>query len=124
MAERVRIGTVQNMSLGLMYQNLFLQAGIPVRAEDTGHVYAPGPADLWLEDPSLLDDPDVAKMIDQAFKRPPDQELPLSAMPPVELEQPPSAAWPPFWMAAAILMAFLVPALIAVAVWLAWKAVP
>jgi hypothetical protein len=81
MTNRILVGTAPNQAVGLMYQELLIRAGIPVisvPAQDLGVILNAGPAELYLEDPSLADDPEVMATIravlegDEEGSAPPD----------------------------------------------------
>lgn len=106
-SRRVIIGRVPNADLGRMYEAMFRQAGIPVTsvAAITGISAATiGPAELWLEDESLLEDPELAAFIDDVLNRDhsKDADAGQTTLDPVEPESPPTASWPSFWYVVAL----------------------
>lgn len=124
MSRRVIIGRVQNAGIGKMYESLFREAGIPVTsmAGLTGlEVASVGPVELWLEDDSLLGDPDLAAFIDDVLNRDhsAEAETGLTALPPVEPEIPPSASWPGFWYVVSLVASLaMLPLLAWLCLWL------
>jgi hypothetical protein len=66
MNNRVLVGTAPNQALGLMYQQMLQQAGIPVvsvPAQGLGVILNASPAEIYLEDPALANDPEVMATI-------------------------------------------------------------
>src|SRR5688500_15536724 len=63
LSKRVVIGTAATIEMGRIYEQMFRQAGIPVTAMMSSagvEFYTPGsPAELWLEDDTLLEDVEV-----------------------------------------------------------------
>lgn len=97
------IGTVSNLDVGKHFEQLFHDAGIPVTAmaAETGEsITGPGsPAELWLEDETLLRDRDVRQIIEDLLNpHAPDPDIDSSpVMPSVAAEHTPGFSWPVGW---------------------------
>jgi hypothetical protein len=110
------IGTAANLEMGRMYEQMFRQAGIPVTAMMSSagvEFYTPGsPAELWLEDDTLLEDAEVRQVIEDVLHGP-ERDLPVdmtNVLPPVEMEQPPTFSWPiSWWILVTLAIVMLIP---------------
>jgi len=74
---RVRIGSVNNQALGLLYEDLLRQAGIPVTCEIGTVAGAPDfsqPSALWIENDEQLADSSVRQAIATLLGRDCDRE--------------------------------------------------
>ena len=116
------------MAAALLYEQLFWRMGIPVTASPMGagdDAHAMVLAELWLEDESLLKDPDVSQIIQQVLRESPDRaKYYLSHVDPLPPEEVPHLGWPVFWWIVSMIAAILIPVALMVVAYMLTEVLP